>query len=165
MRKLRYVVCMAIMLLCTHTVYADSVNEENIFVLEYADGSTLRFAFSKHPDLFFIDGYISLKLDGTEMSVLKLEDLEGFHFETDIVGIKQVSLDKNEIVIEYDGHGTMKISGCETKDRIKICDISGRIIDNTPVDEGGTATVNLTELPHGIYIVTIANKRSVKIKQ
>lgn len=165
MRKLTYIVCMAFMLLCTRTVYADRTNEEDIFVLEYTDGSTLKFTFSQHPSLFFVDGYISLKLDETEMVVHELENLEGFHFETGTVGIKQVAMDPNEIVIEYDSYGTMRVNGCAAKDRIRIYDLAGRMIDNMSVGENGTAIVSLAQLPHGTYILMIANKRSVKIKR
>jgi len=60
----------------------------------------------------------------------------------------------------------LKIESGEMKmDKVEICDLSGRIVETNYISQPGTATINVSALPAGVYFVRMYTEKGIMTKK
>ncbi len=125
-----------------------SIQAEEL-VLHLKKGGLVTFALDKKPVLTFVNDTLVVKSEILNYSV-SINDIEKYD-------IKDISTDQKRLKNEaetpdiYNGHVVFNnlAEGCH----VYVYDITGKLLYVNAADQSGRIDVNLTFLPHGIYII------------
>lgn len=138
--------------LCCMT--ANAANDKSLFVT-FNDGQKVEFALSTTPEVTFGNDQMTIKTTQTTASY-DLGKVTTFTYGSTTTGINQVE-NNNKFAMEGN---RIIIDG--TNNKISAYSLDGKAVNLSPITTGDKTTVNIDELPHGVYIIKINNK-SIKI--
>lgn len=149
MKKIALFLMMALSYITTN-----AANGKSLFVT-FNDGLKVEFALSTSPEITFNNDQMTIKSTETTVSY-ELWKVATFTYGATSTGISQV-----ETYSKYTIEGNhITIDG--TNNKIGIFTLDGKKIHLSPIPTGDKTSINLNELPHGIYIIRI-NNNSIKI--
>lgn len=132
-------------------------------VVETTDGEKVYFALSDPPELTF---------SGKNMRIattLKSQDFEianvmQYYFTAESSGIKE--LKANDFRISQSGNGQVAIEGLLPSSAVRLFSLDGKLQPaQVTYSDSGKATINLSSLPKGTYIISVNKQQNIKINK
>lgn len=132
-------------------------NENVALVVELVDGTTQEYVIGDDPRVTFDENNAVIKSVLVETAVPK-DMVERFYFlffEEPSTSIDEAVVSKSwDASFNYDGYNVNVIGAGNT---VQVYDIAGNLVSNIATADG-TATIDLTMLNHGIYIIKTNNQ-------
>ena len=111
----------------------------------------MKVAFQENGD----EDYVSFERDQVENLTVGT---------TDATAIEDVKSDEGQrISFNLTSAGVVRISGLQLSDRLQVFSIDGKSVSAVVSRNDGEATVDLTQKPRGIYIVSVNQRFSFKL--
>lgn len=151
-RKVSFVIVMA--LLAMRVAALSSSPDE--FICRLQNGETIVWQFVEQPKLGLQDGYFTISSTGATL-YYAAEDVKDFSLSSNETAIDAVKKADSSKPVVNPTAGRLIISGCQPKESATIYAVDGKQVQTTQVNGDGTLTLNLNELPSGIYIVKLQN--------
>lgn len=136
-------------------------NEDNVLIVEMKTGEKMFFKLTEMPVLTFDSEKVFIS---TSSFSAEYADVKKYYFDDYVTDIEQLAADKKAVLFKFINHYTVLISGVAQKARLKVVNIEGK---NMPLDTDNTIegiTVNLSNYPKGLYIIT-CGKYSFKVNK
>lgn len=152
-----------ILSICTLFIFTISYAQRRAesLIIKLLDGESISFVLDECPKITFSGTEMIMTSELYETSY-PLAELDNYKF-----GFKDASQIKNvESASEkvFQTENMIIISGLNPQTDISVYSVNGISLFSAMADKHGEATVNLSGLPHGIYIVKYGNK-STKIQK
>lgn len=149
------------LLLCVFSLTGYAENKAEALVIELVSGETATFILKEQPKLTFSGGELIIKSGECETSY-KVSDLQRYTFKfAESSGITQ-SADKSQTITQTAGH--IRLDGLSPDTQIKTFSVNGILVATDAADSNGSATISVSNLPKGVYIIKYGDK-STKIKK
>lgn len=130
------------------------------------DGTQVAYAMDDHPRFTFRGNnrFVIFQTD-RETVVYQVSKLDKFVFSDDPTAIRSsaAAIENATQNIKREA-GTLAFAGFQKDTPIRVCDIAGKTVLSSRTDAQGTATLSLSALGSGIYIIT-AGDATLKIKK
>ncbi len=130
-------------------------------VLTENSGAVSRFALSDSPEMSFSDGNLVVACQGDELTT-SLADVKDYTFVVEHVstGINSIPVAEGAVASQQPTFSfrDAKINGLKAGARVGIYSINGTLVSNINADAQGAASINLNNLPKGVYILRTPNK-------
>lgn len=163
--KLSSLICSAMMLLplAASAQAGDPAEEVTLLTFHFTDGHVEQFNLPDLPVITF-DGEMlnvaSMTLEGS----YNRADIENFNFEKGkpVVGIAEAAADfANSMTVTFVDNRTLTVSA-GSLGRVIVTDLTGRTAATAAAIDG-TATLDLSNLPAGVYVVKPDTLKGFKI--
>jgi hypothetical protein len=83
---------------------------------------------------------------------------------TDVTAIENVKSDEcQRVSFDLTSAGVVRVSGLQPSDRLQVFSIDGRSVSAVVSRNEGEATIDLTQQPRSIYIVSVNQRFSFKL--
>jgi hypothetical protein len=151
-RKASFMIVMTLM--ATRVVALPYSPDE--FVCQLQNGETIVWQLEEQPKLGLQDGYFIISSTGATL-YCAAEDVKDFSLSSNETAIDAVKKADSSKPVVNSTAGRLVISGCQPKESATIYAVDGKQVKATRVNGDGTLTLNLNELPSGIYIVKLQN--------
>ncbi len=127
-------------------------------VVNFTDGTSVEFSLGEEPVLTYSETHQLIVTTATGNSSYEFDSLVSLTFkEVEPDGIDKVNAEG----FKYNQQ-TASFTGLEKNSEIRVFDANGRLIQSQKADKA--TSVNLSNLPAGIYIVKFGNQ-SFKVKK
>ena len=131
----------------------------------FANGQKASFAFASKPQIEVTADGLSVSSAGTAAVSYQFDDVERFYFEDDIV---QAGISSAEVVPArrpvFGCLGSVvTASGLGAGERFSVADLGGRNVSTAKAGADGTARVDLSDFPAGVYVISTGSGVSFKI--
>ena len=133
-------------------------------VVELNNSSTVRYMLSDNPVVTFSGTQVSIKSAKAEASYTR-SSIKRYYFEDAADGIEEVKTPSSELRIQYTTPEQVKIYGLTSADNVRIYDITGKRLSAEISNSVDAVSINLSSLSSGVYIITLPNHPSIKIKK
>ncbi len=155
--KKRVVLPMALALLC---LGASAATPGVTFLL--ASGAKVSFAFSAKPVVSVSSEGITVTAQGQSDVSYLFQEVDRFFFEDDVpTAIASVKAEAAP-VFSYD-NGVVAVCGLAAGERVAVHSLGGSKVSGARADQGGKATVDVTHVPAGVYVVSAGSGVSFKL--
>lgn len=155
-RLLTWVICC---LAWASAAYAQ--NSQTALVVRMADDAVESFYLSEKPEVTF-EGQ-DLKIVSSEIEVkFPRRDIRDVYFDKVETGIRPVAI--NELRFVYQNDSEITLYGLTGDDKsIRVYDASGQLTNADIRLSGNFATIGLSSLRKGVFIIKVGNRQSIKI--
>ena len=159
---------LTLLLLWTMIVGAMAEEHSTLFV-HLKDGSIVQFTLPvQKPVVSFTRGMmkVAFQENGDEDYVsFERDQVENLTIgTTDATAIEDVKSDEcQRISFNLTSAGVVRVGGLQPSDRLQVFSIDGKSVSAVMSRNDGEATVDLTQQPRGIYIVSVNQRFSFKL--
>ena len=133
-------------------------------VLEKKDGSTIRYVLSDKPVVTFAGTQVQVKSAKAETSYER-SDVSRYYFEDVANGIDVVTDDDSSLRIDYSSADRLTAYGLSDAGAVGVYDLAGRLAPAGICVSDNAVTIDLSVLPAGVYVITLPNHPTLKIKK
>jgi len=149
----------ALMLLPAMSRADDTTTTVQYLVVTQNDGSVTKFALTDVPVVSFDGDSIEVTAAG-EVLKFDLIGVSGYTFsEEDVTtGVNSPTVDAGDTTKPSFKAGSAGFSGLKNGSTILVYTITGKAVAAVTADAEGNATVDLSQLPKGIYIIKTPGK-------
>ena len=129
------------------------------------NGQKVSFAFAEKPVIALSDANLSVSVRGVERVSYAYADVQRVVVESDVVNaINDVVGDsKSQHVVFNLSAGTLVVDGLSANEQISIYATDGKLALSEKVNAEGKASVSLSSLQQGIYVVRTQSGISYKL--
>ena len=132
----------------------------------FANGQKASFAFASKPEIEVTTDGLSVSSSSTSAVSYAFTDVQKFYFEDDVIetGISQVEgvVSAERPVFNY-VNGIVTVSGMSAGERLSAVTLSGSLVNAAKADAEGNASIDLSNAPAGVYIVSTGSGVSFKL--
>jgi hypothetical protein len=159
---------LTLLLLWTVTVGTWAEEPSKLFV-HLKDGSKVEFVLPvQKPMVSFTRGImkVAYQENGSENYVsFERDQVDNLTVgTTDVTAIEDLKSDEGQrISFNLTSAGVVHVSGLQSSDRLQVFSIDGKNISTAVSRNDSEATVDLTQKPRGIYIVSVNQRFSFKL--
>ena len=159
---------LTLLLLWTMIVGACAEEHGTLFV-HLKDGTMVQFTLPvQKPVVSFTRGMmkVAFQENGNEDYVsFDRDQIENLTVgTTDVTAIEDVKSDEcQRICFDLTSAGVVRVSGLLLSDRLQVFGLDGKSVSAVVSRNDGEATVDLTQQPHGIYIVSVNQRFTFKL--
>lgn len=126
-------------------------------------GETVEHKFAVTPSATIEGADIVFNTDGAKVAY-PMSDVEHLTFgKTEVSGIDNVAAPENSVAFALGG-GRLECSGMSAGTRLDVFTIDGRMAVSSVASAAGEASVDISQLPSGVYIASGAGKSFKFIK-
>lgn len=141
--------------------------ETTALVVIHAYDEPLIFYLSEKPEITFKAKTLKLQYRNS-VTMMSISDVVEFHFEKHVLeesGIDEIKDTENSsIIISWIDKETINVYGLSPYDTIQLHTLTGRPVNATIINtDNDSATISLSNLNPGVYIISVSNKTSLKI--
>jgi hypothetical protein len=126
--------------------------QHNTLVVEMRDGSTANFLLSDKPRITFTGEHIRVLSDDCSMEFVR-SNVKKYHFSEEVSSDVAEILTESQVTIENE---MLVLCGVAENTPISVYTTNGILVKQT-MAVGGNATISLSGLASGFYIVTFNN--------
>lgn len=129
------------------------------------DGKKVSFAFAEKPVLAMSQSNLVVNVGGVQRVSYAYADVQRVLIDNDVVsGVDNaVVSEKAQHVVFSVSANTLSVSGLAAHERIALYATDGRLAVNEQADAEGKASISLSSLQQGIYVVRTQNGISYKL--
>lgn len=136
-------------------------NKQTALVVRMADDAVESFYLSDKPEVTFVGQDLKIVSSKIELNFLR-RDIKEVYFDKVETGIMQVAT--NELRFVYQNDSEIVLLGLTDVDKsIRMYDANGQLSHADIWFSGNSATISLSSLHKGVYIIKIGNRQSIKI--
>ena len=159
MKKNRLLTWVTCCLLGASAAYAQ--NKQTALVVRMADDTVESFYLSEKPEVTFEGQNLNIVSSKMEVNFLR-RDIKEVYFDQVVTGIRQTSM--NELRFVYQNDSEITLYGLTDADKpIRVYDANGQLSHADIQISGDSATISLSSLHKGVYIIKTGNRQSIKI--
>ncbi|MCM1111582.1 MAG: T9SS type A sorting domain-containing protein [Clostridium sp.] len=125
----------------------------------FANGSKTSFELADEPQVTFEEANIAIRAKGVT-TTYPVSDVKQFVFN-ETTAVAEVA--DNETRFSFLTPDCVIVSGIKPAETVAVASVDGRLVSTTTASGEGIATVQLGELPAGVYIISTASGKTVKI--
>lgn len=125
-------------------------------VIETNNSKKHSYSLEDNPVISFNNDILVIKTDKIELSY-QISDIAKYYFTKEDTGISSINGDANNIHINYTNNDFILIEGIANEDNVNIYEINGRTCHVDIVRNSNSITIELKNLPKGIYLVKVNN--------
>ena len=144
-------------------VSAAMAGEQGVTFL-FRNGTKASFAFSAKPCLAMTADGISVTAVGENTATFLFSDVQRYYFED--ISLSSIKAVKDQTasspVFRY-ANGAVTVQGMKPGERVSVATVSGALVSTASADAQGTAQVDLSASPKGMYVIGTASGVSYKI--
>lgn len=133
---------------------------QNTLTIHQKDGQQLSFGFEDKPVIKFTDNEIVLTSAKTELR-FQFENVAKLTFDDIEDAVIGINADGTKASITLDEY-TVSISGAKADATVQLIASDGKLLQSYKIDQDGTATFSIADLPEGTYII-VTDSLTVKI--
>lgn len=138
----------------------NAASDKSLFIV-LINGTKIEFALLDEPELTF-DGR-SLEIEGKSMfNSYSIDLVKEMYFQKTHVGIKQV-LENNDLRVVEQSNESITIEGLMPNEYVSIYTVEGKQTPIHAIYSMGKATIDLSSLNRGVYIIHIGKRQTIKI--
>lgn len=147
-----------VLLLTPGAIFAEAV-----LLVELQDGSIHRYEAEKKPIVTISDKALVISTPSTSVEYAK-EDFARLFFEQQSSSIDDVSITKNKptLLVRYIDNETLEVC-TDCHGLLRLFNINGSLVNTENVTDG-SAIIDLSAIPSGIYLLNISNQ-TIKISK
>lgn len=159
---------LTLLLLWTMIVGALAEEHGTLFV-HLKDGTIVQFTLPvQKPVVSFVRGVmkVAFQENGNEDYVsFERDQVENLTVgTTDVAAIEDVKSDEcQRISFDLTSAGVVRVSGLQPSDRLQVFGLDGKNVGAVVSRNDSEATVDLTQMPRGIYIVSVNQRFTFKL--
>ena len=129
------------------------------------NGNKVSFAFTEKPVVSMTDSILSVNVGGVQRVSYVYADVQRVLIDDDVVsGVDDVVVgDKAQHVVFTVTANTLSVSGLVTNECIALYATDGKLVISEQADAEGKASISMSSLQQGIYIVRTQNGISYKL--
>lgn len=129
------------------------------------DGKKVSFAFAEKPIVAINESYLAVHVGGVQRVSYAYADVQRVLIEEDVVsGVDDVTVSKEaQHVVFCVSDNTLSVSGLSAHERITLYATNGKLMVNEQADAEGKASISLSLLQKGVYVVGTQNGMSYKL--
>lgn len=134
----------------------------------FNDGTTASFAFSSRPKIVVSQDGLTVSAQGRGDASFQFADVRRYYFVSDIdAGIEGVRGDGassavSRPVFRY-ASGVVAVSGMRRGESLRAYSVGGAAVGSAVADADGNASVDLSGVAHGIYVISTGSGVSFKV--
>ena len=131
----------------------------------FSNGQKATFAFTSKPEISVTSDGLTISSSNTSAVSYSFADVQKFYFEDDITtGIPQVegATSAHRPVFNY-VNGIVTVCGLAIGERFAAFALNGSQIGTVKADAQGNASIDLSSVPAGVYVVCTGNGVSFKL--
>lgn len=157
--KKRVVLSIVMALLCLGSFAATS---GVTFLMK--NGAKVCFAFSAKPVISVASDGVTVSAQGQSDVSYLFSDVDRFYFVDDVeTAIKDIKTDATaSSVFNYD-NGIVSVGGLAAGERVAVCSLGGSKVGDTKADHVGSASIDISGVPTGVYVVSAGKGVSFKL--
>lgn len=135
-------------------------SDKSLFVV-LTNGVKIEFALSDEPELTFVGQTLEIdsKLTFNSYSIDLVKEM---YFQKTHVGIEQV-LKENDLRVVEQSNESLTIEGLQPNENVNIYTMEGKQIPIQATYSMKKATIDLSNLNRGVYIIRIGKRQTIKI--
>ncbi len=148
-------------LLASVTAYAAETGPG--LTLLFKSQETVSFTFTSKPQIAVTSEGLTVTSTSSDAVSYTFADVQRFYFEDNVTGIKSVNADPSaqHPVFSY-ANGTVSVSGLAAGEYVRVSSLAGSLLSEAKAN-AGCASVDLSGVANGIYVVSTASGVSFKI--
>ena len=129
------------------------------------NGKKVSFAFAEKPVVAMSESNLAVHVGGEQRVTYAYADVQRVLIDDDVVSaVNDVAVsDKAQHVVFTVTAHTLSVSGLVANERIALYATDGRLVINEQADAEGKASISLSSLQQGIYVVRTQNGISYKL--
>lgn len=135
------------------TVNAAQVIKPYIMRVNTSDGQTAEYAFSALPKATFSGGTMTIKALASPAVEYAMDNVESITLVDDNSGVTAITNDSDKLRFTITD-SEIVIDGMEADSRADVYDANGRHAASAISDTNGHATVNVSNIGKGVYVVS-----------
>ena len=140
--------------------------EPDALVVDAVDGQKYVFAFEKEPSLDFSMSSLTVRLVGNDEEGLyierdQLKEVRLVSLQTE--GVADVRASEPRVTFAMRQPGIISVKGLKTADRILVVRADGKTVMNVEARQDGQLTIDLSQKPRGIYLVSVNRSFTFKL--
>ena len=147
--------------LCAAWCSASSVYQ---LTVEMKDGDKVSYILSDKPVVTFNGTQVLIKSEKAEAGY-ELSTVQRYYFEEVPDGISTTPEDDSSLHFDYSEDNHLTVYGIADASTVSVYDITGRPAPAAIDPSGKAFTIDLSILPTGVYIITLPNHSTLKIKK
>lgn len=155
----------AFAMLCLAFAFCSSVFAEGpgvTFLLR--DGKKVSFAFAEKPVLALNESDLAIRVGGIQRVSYAYTDVQRVLIDNDVVSeVDDAVVSKTQHAVFTLSDNSLSISGLTTNEQIAIYTSDGKLVINGQTDAEGKASITLSSLHQGIYVVRTQSGISYKL--
>ena len=124
-------------------------------VLETTFGERMICQFSENPKLTHNDKTVTLATSRVTVTYQTSEITKVYIDGDSSTKIESVNIDGEKIIINDDA---VYLTGLSNGQIIRVYSVKGDLVKSLPVSDNGSVTIQLTNLPKGLYIIKTKNQ-------
>ena len=131
----------------------------------FSNGQKATFAFASKPEIVVTSDGLTITSSTSSDVSYSFADVQKFYFGDEVTNdIQQVqgTTSAHRPVFNY-VDGVVSVSGMASGERLDVVALSGSKINATKADSRGNASINLGNVPAGIYVVSTSSGVSFKL--
>ena len=146
------------------STFYDGDSPHSALVLQFKSGKTLSYYLADKPEITFTANKLNIVSDYVTMSSFERSSIEDFHFAEIASDVEEIQ--KEEIRIVYNDNAHVYIYGLPFVDNhVSVCDVNGKNVPAEVTKQNESIVVSLNSCSAGIYIISINNSKSIKIRK
>lgn len=160
--NIRSLLYSAALLFLPATLSAAEEQEVTLLTLHMTDGTTEMYNLPDKPVMTFVEDRLDVKSTTMQGSYPR-KDVAYFDFTTGapISALEAIEAGAS-LAVTYLDHNTLTVAAAGLK-KVSITDINGRVLATVPADGHGVATLDISTLANGIYVVAPTPGHAFKI--
>lgn len=147
--KLAILRAMAVLFLLTATLTLRAANVQYITIT--VDGREVSFSLAEHPVITYSHNTLVVKTAAEEVEI-PVEKISGYTFTEEPSAIRDLKLAGNTTI----GAGVVAFTSLTPGSQVVVVNAGGQQVASVTVSADGTAVVDLSRQPKGIYLLSAA---------
>jgi hypothetical protein len=148
----RFITALFLILATATTAMAQQIVDDYALLVNVKDGKILEYRFNIEPVISFSDKYMVLQTNEDAPLKFILDDVDKLTFSGKITGIDKV-VDKSSAIRISVSAGAVLVDGLKPADKVSLYGANGALLFSVKADTQGRATINVSRLATGVYVV------------
>ena len=130
----------------------------------FTNGKKASFAFASKPEIVVGSDGITISSSNSNSPSYTFADVQRFYFEDNIeTGIHEVNADSAVSPVFCYKDGVINVSGLKTAEQVSVYSVGGSKVGEAKTDADGRASVDISGLANGVYVVGTSRGVSFKL--
>jgi hypothetical protein len=130
----------------------------------FTNGQKASFTFASKPEIAVGTDGLTVSSSNSASVIYTFADVQKFYFEDDILtGIRNVKSETSASPVFSCNKGILAVSGLKASERVSVFSIGGSRVGEAVADNAGCASVDISDVANGVYLVSASSGVSFKL--
>lgn len=130
----------------------------------FTNGQKASFTFASKPDIVVGTDGLTVSSSNSASVIYTFADVQKFYFEYDILtDIRNVKSEASVSTVFSYNNGIIVVSGLNASECVSVFSIGGSKVGEAVADNAGCASVDISDVANGVYLVSTGSGVSFKL--